>query len=315
MTATSPLDHKQKSLGLGCWVFGPNQWQGQARSELLTTMTTALAHGINHFDTASSYGNGLSEEVVGEFLADKRDQVFLASKAAIDRMDARLMLKQVDQSLARLQTEVIDLYYIHWPRTGKDMRPLMEGLEMARQQGKIRAIGVSNFSAAQMAQIAEVGKIDAHQIGYNLFWRVAEQEVIPYCREHRIALITYSSIAQGILTGKFPRDLKLPAGDQRAEIVLFDPEVWPHIYDGVEQLKVMAQEINFPLAHLAIRWVLHQEGISSALVGARTAQQVEQNVQALAGDIPLEFFERMTEISDQVMRNIPDTGNMYRYYP
>lgn len=311
----SPLAPQQKSLGLGCWVFGPDQWRGQAKAELLVAMTAALEQGVTHFDTASDYGKGLSEEVVGEFLVGKRERVFLASKVALDQMDAQLMLRRVEESLARLQTDFIDLYYIHWPRTGKDMRPLLEGLELARRQGKIGAIGVSNFSVAQMAQFAGVGKIDAYQLGYNLFWRVAEREVLPYCREQGIALVTYSSIAQGILTGKFPRDLQLQAGDQRQGIVLFDDDVWPHVYEGVEQLKVLAQEVGRPLAHLAIRWVLHQEGINSALVGARTAQQVEQNVQALAGEIPPAVFERMTEISDQVIKNIPDTGNMYRYYP
>lgn len=227
----SPLDLQQKLLGLGCWVFGAGQWQGQAKAELMVAMAAALEHGITHFDTASGYGSGLSEEVVGQFLVGKRDQVFLASKAALDQMDARRMVEQVDKSLARLQTERIDLYYIHWPRSGKDMRPLMEGLELARQQGKIRAIGVSNFSVEQMAQVAEVGRLDACQLGYNLFWRVGEREVIPYCREQGIALITYSSIAQGILTGKFPRELQLQPGDQRSGIILFDPQIWPHVYE------------------------------------------------------------------------------------
>lgn len=311
----SPLAPQQKSLGLGCWVFGSEQWQGQAKSELLAAMAAALEQGLTHFDTASGYGKGLSEEVVGEFLVGKREQVFLASKAALDQMDAGLMLRQVEASLGRLQTDFIDLYYIHWPRTGKDMRPLMEGLELARRQGKIGAIGVSNFTVEQMAQLAGVGKIDAYQVGYNLFWRGAERALLPYCREQGIAVVTYSSIAQGILTGKFPRELQLQAGDQRQGIVLFEPEVWPHIYEGVEQLKALAQETGRPLAHLAIRWALHQEGVNAALVGARTAQQVAQNVQAMAGEIPAAIFERMTEISDQVIQHIPDTGNMYRYYP
>lgn len=311
----SPLDLKQKSLGMGCWVFGPDQWSGQAKADLMAAMGTALELGMTHFDTASGYGDGRSEEVVGQFLVGRRERVFLATKADIDQMKARLMLEQVNESLARLQTEVIDLYYIHWPRQGKDLRPLMEGLELARQQGKIRAIGVSNFSVEQMDQVSEVGTIDAHQLGYNLFWRTAEREVIPYCRRHQIAIITYSSIAQGILTGKFPRDLQLQAGDQRSGILFFEAGVWPHIYAAVEQLKALAQEVNRPLAHLAIRWVLRQEGITTALVGARTAQQVEQNIQAMKGDIPSEIFERMTKISDQVSQKIPAVGNMYRYYP
>jgi aryl-alcohol dehydrogenase-like predicted oxidoreductase len=191
----------------------------------------------------------------------------------------------------------------------------MEGLELARQQGKVLAIGVSNFSVEQMEQVAQVGQINAHQLGYNLFWRVAEQEVIPYCREHRIAVVTYSSIAQGILTGKFSRQLQFAPGDQRAEIIFFEAEVWPHVYSGVERLKLLAQKLERPLNHLAIRWVLHNKDINTAIVGARTADQVKSNLRALEGDIPPEIFDQMTEISDDVIRYIPDIGNMYAYYP
>jgi myo-inositol catabolism protein IolS len=309
-----PVEKILNPLALGGSFFGPDPW-GQQRADLLAMLETALQNGLNHFDTGSGYGDGQSEQLLGEFLVERRDQLFLASKADVDQMDAGLMLEQVNQSLVRLQTEVIDLYYIHWPRQGKDLRPMMEGLEWARQQGKIRAVGVSNFSVEQMEQVAQVGQINAHQLGYNLFWRVAEREVIPFCREHEIAVVTYSSIAQGILTGKFPRQLHFDPGDQRADIIFFEEAVWPHVYAGVEQLKLLAQAIDRPLNHLAIRWVLHQADINTAVVGARHAQQVECNVEALTGDIPPEIFERMSEISDAVIQHIPDTGNMYRYYP
>ena len=310
-----PVDKDLNPLALGGSVFGTDPWEGEERANLLAALEAALHSGINHFDTANGYGDGQSERLLGHFLAERRERIFLASKADLDEMDAGLMLAQVNQSLTRLQTDMIDLYYIHWPRRGKDLRPMMEGLEKARQQGKIRAVGVSNFSVEQMEQVAEVGQINAHQLGYNLFWRVAEKEIFPYCRQHHIAVVTYSSIAQGILTGKFPRQLHLSPGDQRAGIVFFDEAVWPYIYVGVEQLKLLAQEIDRPLTHLAIRWVLHQADINTAVVGARHTQQVECNVEALAGDIPPEIFERMTEISDAVIQHIPDTGNMYRYYP
>jgi len=310
-----PVDKALSRLGLGCFVLRTDQWDEQTGADLTAAMAAAFRAGINHFDTAASYGWGYSEYLLGQFIADKREQVFTASKVAIDEMDAQAMLEQVNQSLERMQAEMIDLYYIHWPRQGKDMRPLMEGLEMARQQGKLGAIGVSNFSVEQMAQVAEVGQINAHQLGYHLFWRFAERDVIPYCREHGIAFITYGSIAHGILTGKFPRQLQFESNDQRNNIVLFEDEVWPHIYAGVEELKKLAQAANRPLAHLAIRWVLHQEGVHSAMVGARNPQQVEQNVQALEGDIAPDIFARMTQISDEVMKHVPDVGNVYRYYP
>lgn len=310
-----PAPMRLAPMALGGSVFGADGWEGEKRALLEATMAQSLASNIRHFDTASDYGNGASERLIGQFLNARRDQVFLASKASLDEMDADLMLARVDASRARLQTDVIDLYYIHWPREGQDMRPLMEGLERARVQGKIRAIGVSNFSVAQMEQVSEVGRIDAHQLCYNLFWRFAEEEIIPYCRRHEIAVVTYSSIAQGVLTGKFPRHPQFQAGDQRANTVHFEATVWPHIYVAVEELKRLAMEIDRPLTHLAIRWVLQQPDINTAVVGANNSVQVEHNAAALSGNIPTYVFDRMREISDSVIANMPDSGNMYRYYP
>jgi len=309
------VDKRLAPLALGSFIFGADAWRPEAQAQLNATMQTALDHGITHFDTATGYGAGQSEELIGNFLQDTREQIFLASKASIDEMSADLMHQQVEESLTRLKRETIDLYYIHWPRQGKDIRPMMEGLERARREGKIGAIGVSNFSVANMEQVREVGPIHAHQLAYNLFWRFAEEDVIPYCREHDIAVVTYSSIAQGVLTGKFGRDPQLPPGDNRGRVVHFDADVWPHIYEGVEALKPLATEVNRPLAHLAIRWVIQRADISTAVVGARLPEQVVQNAADLAGDIPQSIFDRMTAISDEVMTHIPNTGNPYRHYP
>ena len=313
-----PGSKQSARLALGCWSFGSKQWTGQEDDHLLAAMATALDNNITHFDTAVDYGDGYSELLIGRFLSEdpaRRERVFLASKENPAEVSAAHMLAAVDGSRQRMQTDLIDLYYIHWPRTGTDLRPLMEGLETARQQGKIGAVGVSNFSVEQMAQVAEVGTIDAHQLNYNLFWRYKEQDVIPYCVENQIAIVTYSSIAHGILSGKFERALMLSEGDQRHGILLFRDDVWPHIYEAVEQLKALAAEVNRPLVHLAIRWVLHQQGITSVLVGARNARQVEQNVEAMEGEIPDWVFERMTVLSDETLRHIPNLGNVYGYYP
>ena len=310
-----PVPKPLAPMALGSFIFGADAWRSEAQAQLNATMQAALDHGITHFDTATGYGAGQSEELIGNFLQGKRAQIFLASKASIDEMDADLMYRQVQASLDRLRTDTIDLYYIHWPRQGKDIRPMMEGLERARQEGKIGAIGVSNFSVENMEQVREVGEIHAHQLAYNLFWRFAEEEIIPYCQAHDIAVVTYSSIAQGVLTGKFGRDPQLPPGDNRGRVVHFDADVWPHVYAGVEALKPLAAEVDRPLAHLAIRWVIERPFIHTAVVGARLPAQVAQNAAALAGEIPGSVFARMTEISDEVMRHIPNTGNPYRHYP
>ena len=318
LVTIGPVTKAHCRLGLGCWSFGPQQWTGEEDTNLLGVMSAAVESGITHFDTASDYGDGYSESLIGRFLAEderRRAHLFIASKANLNEISVRSALEAIHASRSRLQTDSIDLYYIHWPRTGQDMRPVMEGLETARQQGLIGAIGVSNFSAEQMEQIAEAGRIDAHQLNYNLFWRHREKDIIPYCVEHDIAVVTYSSAAHGILGGKFTRELNLPDGDQRRGILLFREDIWPHIYAATEELKTLAAEADCPLIHLGIRWVLHQPAVTSALVGARNARQVKQNAVALESDIPAWVFERMTAISDQTLKHIPDVGNVFGYYP
>lgn len=310
-----PSDRPQCALGLGCWVFGGAQWGGQEDDDSNRAMQAAYEAGLNHFDTASGYGAGRSETLVGAFLQGKREDVYLASKFFPSEQTAAHALKQLDTSLERLQTDWVDLYYIHWPVTGKDLRPVMEGLEQARAQGKVKAIGVSNFNPEQMAQVSEVGTIDVHQLCYNLFWRPAECEIIPYCVAHDIAVVTYSSIAQGILTGKFPREPQFREGDQRGSTVFFAPEVWPHVYEGVEQLKALSAECGRSLTHLAIRWVLAQSFVKTELVGAREDVQLKDNAAALEGDIAPEVFARMTEISEEVQTHLPDTTNIFRFNP
>ena len=238
--------------------------------------------------------------------------MFLASKYEADEISAADMLRAVDASLEQLQTDMIDLYYIHWPRSNQDLRPWMEALETARQRGKIAAIGVSNFSVTQMEAVAQVGQIDAHQMPYNLLWRFGERDIIPYCVEHQIAVVTYSSIAHGILAGRFERDVSFPVGDQRRNsIVLFRQAVWPQVYEGVEAFKQVAQRAGRPLIQLAIRWLLHQDAVTAVLVGARNARQAASNVQALEGEIAGDVFDELTAISDEVMQSIPNTVNPY----
>jgi myo-inositol catabolism protein IolS len=302
-------------LGLGCWAFDPASWEGQRDGELLEAMEASVQNGVTHFDTATGYGSGYSERLVGRFLGGRREKIHLASKSGISSEDSQDMLENVRRSLERLRTDSVDLYYIHWPRSDMDLRPAMEGLEQARQIGLIKKVGVSNFTVKQVEQAAEVGRIDAFQTGYNLFWRYPERDVLPYCRERGIPFVTYGSIAMGILTGKFPRQLNLPPGDQRWTIVLFQEPAWAHVWQAVEELKTLARQIDRPLQHLAIRWVLSRPGIASVLVGARNAAQAQENASALQGEIPASVLDRVSEISDKVMRFVPEQENMYGFSP
>lgn len=311
-----PVDKDHSVLGLGCWSFG-GEWGPQNDEDSLAALRTALDVGIDHLDTAEAYGRGHSEELVGEAIRGRRDEVFVATKGfpCWGDLSRACYAQKIDDSLKRLGTERIDLYYIHWPMTGRDMRPPMEALVAAKEAGKIGAVGVSNFTVAEMEQVRQVGGIDAHQLCYNLFWRYPEREVLPYCREHDIAVVTYSTIAEGILTGKFPRDVKFPEGDHRARGLLFEPEVWPHVYEGVEKLKALAEGIDVPLAHLAIQWATRRPGVTSVLVGSRNAQQVRRNAAAMASPIGEETFDEVTRIGDEVFAKVPEAINIFRWHP
>lgn len=308
------IDFDATVLSLGCWAFGGAMWGHQEDADSLAAMQAADEAGINHFDTAQGYGDGRSERLVGDFVHGRND-IFVATKFFIGEPTAEAALAAVELSRQRLRMDRIHLFYIHWPRTGIDMRPVMEGLERARAAGKIAGIGVSNFSPEQMEQVMQVGRIDAHQFCYNMFWRFAEREVIPFCREHHIGTVTYSSIAQGILTGKFGPKPIFPEGDHRSGTVLFSPEVYPHLYAATEQLKAIAAETGRDLVHLVIRWTAAQPGIDSVLVGARNAAQVRDNAAAFDADVPAEVLDRMTAISDEAMTHVPDVGNIFRFYP
>jgi aryl-alcohol dehydrogenase-like predicted oxidoreductase len=305
----------QLPLGFGGSWFVPYSAPGEEDARLLGAIEAAYDAGLRHFDTAGGYGNGHSEEIYARFLANRRPEIFLASKANPAETTAAAMTAEIDASLRRLKTDYIDLYYIHWPRTGHDMRPRMEALEAARRMGKIRATGVSNFSVAQMREVQEVGRIDAHQLGYNLIWRYAEDDLIPFCAEHDIAVVTYSTLAHGILTGKFARTPDLREGDQRHRILPFRADIWPHVHEGVEKLKAIAAELDRPLMHLAIRWNLARPGITSVVAGARNKAQAEANAQALSGAIAPDVFDRMTAISDAIVAHVPNEGNLFNHHP
>ena len=305
----------QPPIGFGGSWFVPYASASAGDADLLAAMQAAFDSGVRHFDTGAGYGGGHSEELYGQFVRGRRDAVFLASKASNDGETADRMYAIVEQSLKRLGVDAVDLYYIHWPRSGHDMRPTMEGLERARRDGMVKLVGVSNFSVAQMEEVQQVGHIDAHQLGYNLLWRYAEDDVIPFCQRQDISVITYSALAHGILTGKFGRALDLSAGDQRNRILPFRADIWPHVYDGVEKLKALAAELDRPLMHLAIRWILQRPGITSVIYGARNAEQSKANAAALAGAIPADVFTRMTAISDEIFAHVPNEGNLFNHHP
>jgi len=299
-------------LGIGCWQFGDMGSEKVPEAVAGEVIAAALAAGVNHFDSAQDYGAGRSESVVGRALA-AHPQAFVATKMQLSGREETLA--GVQASRERLRRDCIDLFYIHWPQKGRDPGPTMEGLEEARARGWVRYVGVSNFSVRDMQQASRAGRIDAHQLCYNLLWRYPEEDVIPYCRENRIALITYSSLAQGLLGGAVPRVPRFAPGDPRPDTVYYEPKVWPHVRDGIAEMESIAAEAGRPLAHLALRWLLDSGFVASVLVGSRSRAHLQSNLAAFEGGVTASVMRRLEEASQRIHRHIPRVGNIFKFYP
>jgi myo-inositol catabolism protein IolS len=266
------------AIGLGTWPMSGAWWGSTDDATSIQTIHRALELGVTLLDTAEAYGAGHAEEVVGQALAGHRHDAIIADKVAPNHLQPELLRQAFAASCQRLQTDYLDLYFIHWPNIDLPIGPAMEELERMRREGAIRAIGVSNFTAEEMAEAQRYGRIDVLQPPYNLFWRAIERAEVPYCLEHGIGIMTYSSLAQGLLTGTLSRDTTFPPDDQRPSTVLFQPEVYQRCLDAVDQLRPIADRNGKTVAQLAIRWLTSQPGVTAALLGARTIAEIEENV-------------------------------------
>jgi len=204
-------DLKITPIIMGTWQAGKAMWVGIEDSQSIQALRAAFDAGITTIDTAAVYGNGHSEKIVAEALSDVRSQVVYATKVFANHLKYDQVIKACESSLKNMKTDYIDLYQIHWPSGsfGSEIVPIeetMRAMNDLKQQGKIRAIGVSNFSRLQMEEAAQYGQIDSLQQPYSRFWRQVETDQIPYCVVQNIAIIAYSSLAQRLLTGKFGQD-------------------------------------------------------------------------------------------------------------
>jgi len=271
-------DIKITPILMGTWQAGKAGWVGVEDEETIKAIRQAYEVGITTVDTAEVYGKGYSEQIVGKALSDVRDKVVYASKVFADHLQYNQVIAACDRSLTNLNTDYIDLYQIHWPSGafGSEAVPIsetMSALNKLKEQGKIRTIGVSNFSRTQLEEASQYGRIDSLQPPYSLFWRQIEQDAMPYCIENNISILAYSSLAQGLLTGKFALDHQFAPGDIRLKNKLFQGEDYQRAQTALEQLRPLAQKYNCSLAQLSLAWLIAQPQ-TCAIAGARNATQV-----------------------------------------
>jgi aryl-alcohol dehydrogenase-like predicted oxidoreductase len=272
-------------IGLGTWAIGGWMWGGTDDEESVRTIHAAIERGINLIDTAPAYGFGHSEEIVGRAIADHnlRSRVVIATKTGLEWKDGKVfrnanrerILREVDDSLRRLKTDYIDIYQVHWPDPLVPVEETAKAMQSLFEQGKIRAIGVSNFSVAQIERFRRVAQLHVVQPPYNLFEREVEDELLPYCRQSGLTILTYGALCRGLLSGNLHEDSHFSGDDLRLMDPKFQPPRYQQYLDAVRRLdKFARQRYVKRVIHLAVRWILDQ-GATAALWGARHPGQLQ----------------------------------------
>jgi aryl-alcohol dehydrogenase-like predicted oxidoreductase len=272
-------------VAIGTWAIGGWMWGGTDEAESIATIRAGIERGVNVIDTAPVYGFGRSEEIVGKAIAEGqlRSRVIIATKTGLEWEGGRVfrnasrarILHEIDESLRRLRTDHIDIYQVHWPDPLVTIEETAEAMHTLLEQGKIRAVGVSNFSVAQLERFRRVAPLHVLQPPYNLFERGIEADILPYCLEHKIATFGYGALCRGLLSGRMRADTKFEGDDLRRNDPKFQQPRFAHSLAAVERLDRFAQHrFGKRVIHLAIRWMLDQ-GITTALWGARHPGQLQ----------------------------------------
>jgi len=297
---------KASAITFGAWAIGGWMWGGTERKDAVEAIRASYEQGVTSIDTAAVYGQGLSEEIVGEALQGiPRDKVQVMTKFGM-RWDLKKgdfafksqdndgkpldiykyggkesIIKECEDSLRRLKTDYIDLYQQHWPDVTTPISETMEALAELVRSGKVRAAGVSNYDRAQMIEAEKTLKLASDQVPYSMVRRDIEQELVPYCIENKKSILAYSPLQRGVLTGKIRPGYTFNEGDNRGDSKYFTGENLTRINAFLEELRPLAADKGASLAQLVIRWTLDRPGITIALVGARNAQQAVQNAGAI----------------------------------
>jgi len=300
-TSIKDSDEKISTLGLGTWVFGGTFWGQSKERDSIKAVHAAIDHGINLIDTAPIYGNGRSEEVVGKAIVSKRDKVFIATKCGLipegknlrNDLSAQSIKNEIEDSLRRLQVDVIDLYQCHWPDINTPIEETIHTLMELKDEGKIRYIGVSNYSSEQLKEAREIIEIFSIQDQYSLLEQELSDTLLPYCKDNDIHVLTYGALGGGILSGKYEEAPQLRGADVRKFFYKY--------YEGEKFQKVQVllnelKEVGRPLNQVAINWVRQQQEVSCVLVGCRNEEQVSKNIEAVNWELEDDFVNRLKQV-------------------
>ena len=296
-------------IALGCWPISGMTSLDTSQADSLATIRACLDVGINFLDTAYVYGaDGESERLIGRALGERRDEMVIATKGGLawdeagNRViDARpaTLRRQCEESLERLNTDRVELLYLHAPDPRTPVGESAGELARLLDEGKTRAVGASNLSLEQLDEFAAHCRLDAVQLNYNLLQREIEREIIPWCQQRQVSVMVYWPLLKGLLAGKLPRDHVFAAGDGRAKYSQFQGLEWEKNQDLLDELSVVASDAGKTMAQLAINWVMYRPGITSALCGAKRPEQIRDNAAAADWKLTEEQLARIDEALDR----------------
>jgi len=293
------------SISLGSWVFGGDVW-GEVDDEVsIRVMEDALEKGVNLIDTAPVYGYGRAEEVIGRFLTGKKDKMMIATKCGLEgkgmalrpNLSAKFIREEIENSLRRLNVETIDLYQCHWPDPNTPLQETFEELKKLVGEGKIRHIGVCNFGKAELSSACSMAPIISNQVQYSVLNREIEKELIPFCEEKNISILSYGALGGGILSGKYKKAPAFSKGDVKS---FFYKYYKGPGWDKAQKIGLVLHEIavrhEVPASQVAINWVLRCRQTASCIVGCRTEQQFRQNITASDWQLSAEEIAKIENV-------------------
>ncbi len=290
------------AIGFGCWEIGGG-YGSIEETDFIKAINRALDAGINSFDTAEAYGFGASEKSLAKALGSRRKEAVITTKFGVGYPDTpnyrdstrKRVMESIEKSLKNLDTDYVDVYLIHWPDRNVPFQEPMRALDDLVKQGKVKAVGLSNFKLEEIKACEKVRPVDVVQYCWNMFDRRMQKEIFPYCRENKIGVMAYGSLAYGMLTGTLGEEKAFEKGDWRSRRGqlgninlaqhLFGPDHFLKNLRAVEELKGVAKRYGKSLPQLALRWTLSNPVISTALVGCRNPGEVDDNLGALGWSI------------------------------
>jgi len=312
-------------ISLGCWAFGGGDYWGNREDDnkSLSTIDAALERGVNFFDTAEVYGNdGHADRVLGRAMKGRRDRFVVATKVYLDKLREKDVIASLEGSLRRMETDYIDLFYPHFASKTIPFEETFGAFRKLKEQGKIRSIGMCNFGIEALERMENLGmidEIDLHQVPYSLLWRTIEYGIQQKTAEKGIGMICYSTLAQGLLTGKFesvediPMNLRCSRFYDAKHINADhgEPGCEKEVFEAVAELKELCAEQGLDLAPVSLAWLFTRKAVDCILTGPTSPAELEENIKAMELKLPEGLAEKLTAATEKVKEKLGSNSDMW----